>query len=139
MAAIHVAGKYTRVDTFLKAASRKALATLPTALHRWRRTDGLATFLRNMIDLRKTISLCHSCENRMPNRWLSRYNYELVKHLSADECPCDYCRQTTSVNLFVAGEGEYFQNYDLGQRSVRATVARERALRDKDYRHVLNF
>lgn len=139
MPAIHVVGKYARIDRFVKAAAKKTLDVLPAALHKWHRPDGLASFVRDMIGLRKTISLCRSCEAKMPSRWTSRYNYELVKHLHADDCPCDYCRQTTSVNLYVAGEGDYWQQYDLGQRSVHDTVLRERKLRDKDYRYVLNF
>lgn len=109
----------------------------PSPLYKWRRNDGLATFLRNMLDLRKTISLCHSCERKMPSRWLSRYNYELVKELSADNCPCDYCRNLDSVNLFVPGDGPYFAQYDLARRSVAETTQRERAAMDKDWRTIL--
>ena len=124
-------------ESFKSAAGAVFESVLP--LHRWRRKDGLASFLTNMLELRKTISLCHSCERKMPSKWLSRYNYVLVYGFSTDSTGCDYCRTVGSTNLYHAVEGPYAQEMARSLRSVAETQKRERQMLDKDPRWILPF
>lgn len=108
-------------------------------LYKWRRKDGLASFLRDRIALRKTLSLCNACLVKMPRTWQQRYNYERVIHFHADDCGCDYCRETTSTTLFVAAEGDYHREWELTHNSVESTIKRDRQNFDKDRRFILPF
>jgi hypothetical protein len=105
-------------------------------LTRWRRPDGLSSFVRDMIALRKTLALCHSCEHKMPRNWRAQYDYELITHFHG-ECGCDYCRQTTSVNLYVAGEGAYWSEMYRSSKHVRETQERDRQRQLADPRTIL--
>lgn len=106
-------------------------------LFKWRRPDGLASMVRDLIALRKTLVLCHSCEQKMPRRWESRYNYAFVKGFHAEGAACDYCRVQTSANMYCAVDGPYHQEMEQGRRSVAETRARERAAYEKDRKFFL--
>ncbi len=104
---------------------------------KWRRPDGLASMVHDLIALRKTLILCHSCEHKMPRRWESRYNYAFVKGFHADGAACDYCRMQTTANMYCAVDGPYHQEMAQARQSVAETRARERALYEKDRRFFL--
>lgn len=104
---------------------------------RWRRPDGLASMVTDLVALRKTLILCASCEHKMPVRWESRYNYSFVKGFHAEGSACDYCRAQTSVNMYCAVDGAYHQEMSKAQKSVRETRARERASYERDKRFFL--
>lgn len=106
-------------------------------LFRWRRSDGLASMVRDLIALRKTLILCHSCEGKMPRRWESRYNYAFVKGFHTEGSACDYCRVQTSANMYCASDGAYHQAMEKANKSVEETRARERAAYEKDRRFFL--
>lgn len=101
-------------------------------LHKWRRKDGLSSFMADMIGLRHALCLCKSCEKKMGSRWLDKYGYGLVKSFHADDANCDYCRQTNSCNLFVAVEGNYYKEMSFAEKCVRETQARDRHLAERD-------
>ena len=101
-------------------------------LWKWRRPDGLASMVVDLIALRKTLILCHSCEGKMPRRWESRYNYAFVKGFHAEGSACDYCRTQTSANMYCATDGAYHQEMEKARRSVEETHKRERALAERD-------
>ena len=124
-------------ESFRSAAGAVFESVRP--LHRWRRKDGLASFLTNMLELRKTISLCHSCERKMPSKWLSRYNYALVYGFSTDSTGCDYCRQVGSTNLYHAVEGPYAQEMERSRIYAQETMKRDRKMFDKDPRWFMPF
>lgn len=106
-------------------------------LFKWRRPDGLASMVRDLIALRKTLVLCHACEQKMPWRWESRYNYVFVKGFYAEGVACDYCRAQTSANMYCAVDGAYHQEMESARKSVEATRARERAAYQRDRRFFL--
>src|SRR3990167_60419 len=104
-------------------------------LWKWRRPDGLASMVRDLISLRKTLILCHSCEGKMPRKWESRYNYALVKGFHAGGTACDYCPQNglqPAVNMWCAVDGLYHQEMEKARKSVEETQARERAAYERD-------
>lgn len=104
---------------------------------KWRRPDGLATMVRDLIALRKTLVLCHACERKMPRRWTEKYDYAFVKGFHAEGSACDYCRALTSANMYCAVDGAYHQAMERMSRSIEETRARERALYEKDRRYFL--
>lgn len=107
--------------------------------HKWRRPDGLASMVRDLIALRKTLILCASCEHKMPRRWEGRYNYQLVKGFHAEQAACDYCRNDwTAANMYCTVDGPYHQAMTRANQSVRETRARERAAAQRDRRFLLN-
>lgn len=108
-------------------------------LHKWRRTQGMATFLRDLIALRKPIALCASCEAKMPRRWLDSTDYAFVKGFHAEGTACDYCRQLSSANLYHPVDGAYHQEMVAVNRMVEEVQARERALFNKDRRFLLGY
>lgn len=106
-------------------------------LFRWRRPDGLASMVRDLIALRKTLILCSSCEHKMPHHWDSRYNYAFVKGFHAEGSACDYCRAQTTANMYCAVDGAYHQALEKARRSVEETRVRERKQYDRDRRFFL--
>ncbi len=108
-------------------------------LHKWRRPDGMASFVRDMLGLRKTLSLCTSCEHKMPRKWLSQYNYSLVYGFSTDRTGCDYCRQVGATNLYHAVEGAYAQEMEMSRRFAEATMMRDRRLWAENPRAIVPF
>ena len=99
---------------------------------KWSRPDGLASMVRDLIALRKTLILCTSCEHKMPRKWESRYNYNFVKGFHAEGSACDYCRAQTPVNMWCAVDGLYHQEMEKARKSVEETYARERATYERD-------
>lgn len=106
-------------------------------LHKWRRPDGLSSFLADMIALRHTLCLCSGCEVKMPGQWTSRYNYALVKGFMAELTACDYCRQLRSVNMYCPEDGAYHQEMVQWQRTVSQVRAREQAALAKDRKYLV--
>jgi hypothetical protein len=106
--------------------------------HKWRRPDGLASMVRDLIALRKTLILCATCEHKMPRRWELRYDYALVKGFHAEMAACDYCRNDfTATNMYCAVDGAYHQEMIRAQRSIQETRARERAAMARDRRFLI--
>lgn len=110
-----------RIAEPFKTASGWVASTLP--LHKWKRPDGLTSFLTDMVALRKTLSLCYTCEHKMPRRWEERYDYQRVRTFYADCAHCDWCRHPDSTTMWVATEGRYAQQI----RDEQAAFARIRA------------
>jgi hypothetical protein len=99
-------------------------AVLP--FFKWRRPDGPASFFTDRLQLRKSLSLCHSCEHfTLPTKWVDRYNYQLVKSFHGDGVGCDYCRAEEPTNLYIPIEGTLATDYRLMEKSVKETRKRE--------------
>lgn len=108
-----------------------------TDFAKWRRKDGLASMVADLIGLRKTLALCRYCsDTKMPRRWKQYYNYEELTTFHGVS-PCDYCRQEKPVSLFLAGEGGYWQQHEYGQRVVAEVQKRERQLLEIDRRFII--
>lgn len=107
-------------------------------LHKWRRKQGMATFVRDLIDLRKTLVLCGGCERKMPYRWMEKYDYALVRGYNAAEAACDWCRQNNDhCNLYHTTHGKHHERCELAKQSIEETEARERDLYMKDRRYFI--
>lgn len=122
-----------RINEPIKTAAGWMAKALP--LHKWRRPDGLSSFLADMIALRKTLCLCASCEKQMPRRWLERHDYQYVRGFYADAVACDKCRNRDSANMYVATEGNYatqIRNEKAAFERIRA-AERASAQRDRQY------
>src|SRR5882762_6737264 len=119
-----------RVGELTKTAAGYLTKALP--LHKWRRNDGLSSFMADMIGLRHALCLCKPCEVKMGRKWLDKYGYTLVKSFHADEQGCDYCRNETSCNLYVAVEGSYAKEMMFSEKCVRETQARDRKNAERD-------
>jgi len=127
-----------RISEPLRTAAGYVAKALP--LHKWRRPDGLSSFLADMIALRKTLSLCHSCETgKMPRRWMDRYDYSFVRGFSIDLTACDLCRQHAACNMYVAVEGRYARQLDEERRLISALRERERRRLNEDSRYVIGL
>lgn len=121
--------KLTVYDRFvgkpIQTAQGMAQEILP--FFRWRRPEGKAAFFTDRLNLRKSLSLCHSCETHaLPSKWTSRYNYQLVRQFHGEDVGCDYCRADEPTNLYLPIEGELAQSYSLMEKSVYETRQRER-------------
>ena len=108
-------------------------------LWKWRRKDGLASFLRDLISLRKTIVLCFGCEHKMPRRWTEKYDYALIRGFHGEGAVCDYCRQHNTVNMYQTVMGKYHADWLVSERSVRETRERERAMFMKDRKYLIGY
>lgn len=108
-------------------------------LWKWRRKEGLATFLRDLIDLRKTIVLCYGCEHKMPRRWTDKYDYALIRGFHGEDAVCDWCRHHNTVNMYQTVIGKYHENMLLMQRSVQETQERERQMFMKDRKFLIGY
>ena len=106
-------------------------------LFKWRRKDGEASFLWDVMALRKPIALCKGCEHKMPHRWTSRYNYAFVKGFHAELTACDYCRIQGSVNFYHPVDGAYHQEMVRWQRIEAQVAERDRQNFLKDRRYIL--
>lgn len=94
---------------------------------KWRRPDGRASFFMDRLALRKSLSLCMSCErNVLPRRWELRYDYQKITQFHGDGVGCDYCRDDTTTSLYIPMEGSLAGEYNVMEPSVRNTRARER-------------
>jgi hypothetical protein len=94
---------------------------------KWRRPDGPASFFTDRLNLRKSLSLCHTCEHfTLPSKWIDRYNYQQVRQFHGDGIGCDYCRAEEPTNLYIPIEGTLAADYRLMEPSVRETKRRER-------------
>ena len=125
-----------RVSEPIKTAAGFIARTLP--LSKWRRHDGLSSFLADMIALRKTLNLCHSCESaRMPHRWHEHYDYAFVRGFHAEAIACDRCRQDVPTNMYVAMEGNYARQIREEKQAFENIKRSKRALLEKDTRYFL--
>ena len=107
-------------------------------LAKWRRKDGLASFIADMIALRKPLQICHFCaERRMPSRWRNQYNYEKFNMFRGGESACDYCREEKPLTLYMATDNELWRTIELGEKSVAETRKRERLQYERDSRYIL--
>lgn len=80
----------------------------------WRipRKEGRASFLENMIQLRKTLLLCNFCAtSRMPRAWMARSNYEDIPAWHSVG-HCDLCRTYGALTVFVPMEGAYWKGIE---------------------------
>lgn len=124
-----------RIGEPFKVLGGAAVRALP--VHKWRRTQGVATFVRDLMALRKTLCLCTACERKMPRQWTRTYNYSYVQGFHAEGAACDYCRQVTTANMYCATDGAYHQQMEKGRQSVMETRRREAALFAKDRRYLM--
>ena len=107
-------------------------------LFKWPRKNGLATFLNDLIQLRKPIALCKGCEHKMPYYWTSRYNYAFVKGFYAELTACDYCRTQGSVNFYHPVDGAYHQEMVRWQQIEAQVKERDRQNFLKDRRYIID-
>jgi hypothetical protein len=119
-----------RIGEALKVGAGYVTRALP--LHKWPRKDGPASFLSDLIALRKSVLLCYSCEQKMGRRWQDRINYGLVKSFHADDGFCDSCRHSTSCNLYIPVEGQYYQDMTFAETCIKQTKERERQTAQRD-------
>ena len=106
-------------------------------LVKWRRLDGKASFVCDLIALRKTLLLCHGCVvTHFPAHWQQQYDYECVPAFHGDG-GCDYCRQEGPADLYVAGEGAYWQEWEASTRIIRQVRERECRLMAQDSRYLI--
>jgi hypothetical protein len=108
-----------------------------TTLAKWRRKEGPASFIADLITLRKTLMLCYHCAKyRLPRNWTRLFDYEELT-IYHGEGACDYCREDNSMSLFIAGEGDYWKAYEQGRRHEEEVRARQRAMFNKDKRFLI--
>jgi len=125
-----------RISEPFKTLSGHIAKALP--LSKWKRPDGLSSFLADMIGLRKTLNLCLSCERKMPRNWIERVDYQFVRGFHAEAIACDRCRQDVPTNMYVAVEGRYAQQMREEKRSIDNIRRTERALRENDRKYLLS-
>ena len=94
---------------------------------KWRRPEGPASFFTDRMALRKSLSLCYTCEHtRLPKRWEERYLYQKITSFHGDGIGYDYCRADEPTSLYVAEEGDLGQAYTEMIPSVAETKKRDR-------------
>lgn len=108
-----------------------------TNIAKWRRKSGEASFLQDLIALRKVLCLCNLCSNiKLPRKWESRFGYSRLTAFHA-VANCDWCREERPVSMFLPTEGDVWQQHELGMRSAAAVRKREMAAYDKDKRYLV--
>lgn len=124
-----------RISEPVKTLTGHVARALPLA--KWRRHDGLSSFLQDMVSLRKTLNLCASCESRMPRHWTDRYNYQFVRGFHAEAIACDRCRHDLPTNMYVATEGGYATQVRQERAALERIRRTERAVREGDRKYLL--
>jgi hypothetical protein len=88
-----------------------------------RRGKSGSSVVTDRLALRTSLFLCKSCEDKMPWRWMRRFEYRLISNLHAAETRCDNCQQVTSTNIFFPEDGAYYQEYQAMRRHEARTAA----------------
>jgi hypothetical protein len=90
-----------------------------------RRKMSEATWLWDMINLQRTISLCHGCATqKMPWRWQQKLHYaEMTRFHGSGHC--DYCRKEKTVSLYQSTDTPYFTATEREHHLVAATQERD--------------
>jgi hypothetical protein len=102
-----------------------------------RRKDGEASFLADMIALRKVLALCYYCaEHRLPRNWRKLFDYEELKGYHAHG-HCDYKREEGSVGLYMPGDGDYWQMHEKSTKAVDSIQARDQRRYAQDRRYLV--
>lgn len=116
----------------LRTSATACTEAQQTNVAKLRRKDGQASFVADLIALRKTLALCRHCADvKMPRNWRKCYSYEELTTFHGDSA-CDYCREDKPVALFLAGEGGYWQEYEQTRRMAAEVKKRERQLLEKN-------
>lgn len=97
-----------------------------------RRMSG-ATWLWDMMNLRKVLQLCSRCQYALPHHWEKKYHYAKWKHFTGIN-PCDYCKNEAVVDLFRSTDDPWYAECERNSRAVSATRARDAAFAVTDRR-----
>jgi hypothetical protein len=100
-----------------------------------RRKMADATWLWDMINLQKTLALCHGCATtKMPWRWQQKLHYQELRRFHGSGY-CDLCRKEEMVSLYESTDTPQFAAVERDHHLVAAVHERER-LRVRDIRRV---
>jgi hypothetical protein len=83
-----------------------------------------ASWVSDMIALRKALQFCTGCEAKMPWRWQTRFEYRAFTAYHGDG-QCDGCRQDTAVTLYQRTDSPEYAAAERYDRLVQATRARD--------------
>ena len=119
---------------YLSSSPEKKVRIAQTTLAKWRRTEGPASFLADMITLRKTLFLCYNCGKfKLGRNWRGVFDYEELTTFHGNS-RCDYCREDGPVTLYLAADGKVWQEHEKSTRQIAETRKREQILYNKDRR-----
>ena len=95
-----------------------------------RRRKSNAALIADFAALKKALMLCATCEAKLPQRWMSRYGYRLLRDMHT-QGRCDYCQTHDTCNIFHHEQGGYVEEWDrLGV--IEASIKQQKIIiRDK--------
>jgi hypothetical protein len=96
-----------------------------------RRKMSNASWLEDMIQLKKTLALCKGCTTtKMPWRWEQKLHYAEMKTLHGSG-HCDLCRKEDLVSLYQNTDTAWYEQIERDNHLVAATVARDFRITDR--------
>jgi hypothetical protein len=102
---------------------------------RWQRRMSNASWLWDLMNLQKVLSLCSGCKYKMPWHWERRLHYQEMRQFHGQGM-CDGCRHEDSVSLFQSTDTVYFAQCERDRAFVRHAQARDREFTMNDRRRV---
>lgn len=102
---------------------------------RWKRRMSNASWLWDLMNLQKVLSLCSGCQYKMPFRWDKRLHYQEMRQFHGHGL-CDGCRHEDAVSLFQSTDTLYFAQCERDRAGVRHAQALDRAILANDRRRV---
>jgi hypothetical protein len=88
-----------------------------------RRRIGNASWLSDMVALRKLISVCSRCEYKFPWRWKQKLHYAEFTPFHGEGL-CDGCRHEGVVTLYRSKDDPWFETCER-QASIAAAIDRQ--------------
>lgn len=93
-----------------------------------RRQMADATWMWDLINLQRTLALCHGCAaQRMPWRWQHKLHYAEIRRFHGDG-HCDYCRKEGPVSLYQSTDTPHYAEVERSHHLATATEERDRVL-----------
>jgi hypothetical protein len=133
--AIYLITKHFKPFGFLRPDGKTAAEAQQTSIAKWRRRDGQASFLCDLIELHKTLALCNNCAKiKMPRKWQSLYLYEKLTTFHGEDF-CDYCRQEGPISLYMHATDSVWPQMHHSMEVERRVRKRERELWEKNPGH----
>jgi hypothetical protein len=106
-----------------------ALAGNPIHWLKQRRPIVNASWVNDMIALKRALQFCKGCEPKMPWRWQSLFNYRPFSmpdgRAYEGNGQCDWCRQERPIVLYQRTDSPEYEAGEKYDRMIAETRARE--------------
>ena len=107
-----------------------SLRLLAKPHERIRRRKSNAALITDFAALKKALMLCSTCVAKLPQRWMSRYGYRLLREMHT-QGRCDYCQTYDTCDIFHHEQGGYVEEWDRLGLIETAIKNQQITIRDK--------